>query len=98
VFRINLELAKFDVREAATVADARELIAEARPALVFLDQRLGGESSDALLDELAAAGIPVVLATGAPDPDAFRGRASEVLPKPFEFDQVVSAARRLTLG
>lgn len=98
VFRINLELAKFEVREAATIADARAEIAAVRPALVFLDKYLGGESSDALLDELAAAGIPVVLATGAAEVESYRDRAAEVLSKPFEFEAVVAAARRLAVG
>ena len=62
--RINLELEHFQVAEAATLDEAREAVATARPAVVFLDMHLGPVPSDDLLDELLGARIPVVLVSG----------------------------------
>jgi len=96
--RVNLELERFSVREAATVGEARREVAGARPSLVFLDIHLAEGSSDELLDELRADGIPVVLVTGAVDLDVYRDRAAEVLGKPFSPEALVATARRLTVG
>jgi hypothetical protein len=65
--RMNLELEQFRVGEAATIDAARAVVAEGRPDVVLLDVHLGGVASDQLLDELRAAGIPVVVVTGAAD-------------------------------
>ncbi|MBV8080432.1 MAG: response regulator [Actinobacteria bacterium] len=96
--RVNLELAGFAVREAATLADARAAVAAERPDVVFLDVHLGSEQSDDFLDELRAAGMPVVLVTGTADASSYRQRASEVLAKPYAPEELVAAARRLTWG
>jgi DNA-binding NtrC family response regulator len=96
--RVNLELEGFMVREAASLAQARNAIHEERPDMVFLDVHLGPESSEELLDELRESGIPVVLVTGSADASEYRGRASEVLPKPYEPDALIAAARRLAMG
>jgi DNA-binding NtrC family response regulator len=94
VCRVNLELDGFRVREAETVDEARAAIAAERPAVVFLDIHLGAGASDELLEELRAAGIPVVLVSGTVDVREYEGRAAEVIPKPFEPSQLVEAARR----
>ena len=96
--RVNLELERFDVREAATVEEARAAVEERRPDVVLLDVHLDGEPSDHLLEELRALGIPVVVVTGSADPDQYRDRADEVLGKPFEPDALVAAAKRHALG
>ena len=99
VFRVNLELEHFVVREASGIDEARAAVADERPAVVFLDLHLGGAvSSDELLDELRTAGIPVVLVSGTVDVTEYEGRASAVLPKPFEPSELAAAARRLTAG
>ena len=67
VCRVNLELDGFRVIEAATVDEARAAVAGERPGLVLLDLHLGSGASDELLDELRAAGIPVVLVSGTVD-------------------------------
>jgi DNA-binding NtrC family response regulator len=96
--RINLELEEYEVREAATVVAARAIVAEQRPALVFLDVHLGEGASDVLLDELRLADIPVVLVSGTADVSHYLDRATEVLGKPFEPQALVDAARRLVVG
>ena len=96
--RVNLELEHYRVEEAATIEAAREAVAAERPALVFLDVRLGADDCDALLDELRLAGIPVVLVSGVADVARYRDRATEVLGKPFEPQALADAARRLAVG
>jgi len=94
VCRVNLELESFRVREAESLEEARAAIAAERPALVFLDLHLGTGASDGLLEELRADGIPVVLVSGTVDVAEYEGRASEVMPKPFDPADLVAAAHR----
>jgi DNA-binding response OmpR family regulator len=96
--RLNLELEHFEVSEAATLAEARAALAAGRPAVVFLDVHLHGQATDALLEELRSAGIPVVIVTGSADITQYRDRADEVLGKPFEPAALVAAARRYAIG
>lgn len=98
LYRVNLELEGFRVREAANLDDARSAITEERPALVFLDMHLNRVPSDELLDEIHAAGIPVVLISGTVDLSRYEGRANEVLGKPFGNDAFIAAARRYVVG
>jgi DNA-binding NtrC family response regulator len=91
--RVNLELEHFRVREAATMDEARALVAAERPAVVFLDVHLNGEASEALLAELREAGIPVVIVTGSADIAHYRDLADGVLSKPFEPGALIDAAR-----
>jgi DNA-binding response OmpR family regulator len=95
--RVNLELEHFHVREATTIDSARAAVEEGRPDVVLLDVHLGGEASDELLEELRASGIPVVVVTGSADIDSYRGRADDVLGKPFEPIDLVAAAKRHAL-
>lgn len=98
VCRVNLELEGFAVREAAGVDEAREAVATERPSLVFLDLHLATGESDEFLDELLAAGIPVVLVSGTVDISGYEGRASAVMPKPFDPAEFVEAARTYSVG
>jgi DNA-binding response OmpR family regulator len=93
--RVNLELEGFEVREAATIADARASVQIDRPDVVLLDVHLGGEESLELLDALRADGIPVALVTGSVDVDLYRGRADAIVPKPFNPQELIDVARRL---
>jgi DNA-binding response OmpR family regulator len=93
VCRVNLELDNFRVREAAGIDEARAAVAAERPALVFLDLHLGHGAADGLLDELRADGIPVVLVSGTVDVTEYEGRATAVMPKPFDPAELVRAAR-----
>jgi DNA-binding NtrC family response regulator len=92
--RVNLELEGIRVREAERPQGARAALAAERPAVVFLDVHLGGEACDDLLDELIAAGIPVVLMSGTADVSVYSDRVAEVMGKPFEPTALVEAARR----
>jgi DNA-binding NtrC family response regulator len=98
VCRVNLELDGFRVAEAATAGEARAAVAAERPAVVFLDLLLGTEESGDLLDELRAAGVQVVLLTGASDVGGYRERATELMGKPFEPATLVDVAKRLANG
>ncbi len=98
VCRVNLELEGFPVREATGLDEARTAVAAERPSLVFLDLHLGSGASDELLDELRADGIPVVLVSGTVDVSGYDGRATAVMAKPFDPDELVAAARRYSVG
>ena len=91
--RLNLELEHFRVQEASSIGEARARVEGERPDVVFLDVYLAGEPTDALLDELRGAEIPVVVVTGA-DTAQYRDRADDVLGKPFAPTDLVAAARR----
>jgi DNA-binding response OmpR family regulator len=93
--RVNLELEGFAVREAATLAEARDALAAARPDVVLLDVHLGSEETSGLLAELRADGIPVALVTGSVDTAEMNHTADAVLTKPFVPQTLVDVARRL---
>ncbi len=93
--RVNLELEGFIVREADSLGSARAALDADRPDVVLLDVHLGSGASDALIDELRAAGVPVALVTGSADPSAYRDRADAILAKPFEPADLVATAKRL---
>ena len=76
------------------------LHAEARPAAILLDLWMpvmdGWKFLDALLDDSRFSRIPLIVLTAARDQRARELRVSEVLTKPVQLQQVLSALERLT--
>ena len=96
--RVNLELDGHEVVESATLAEAREHLAEERFDVVLLDVHLGLETSGDLVEECHAhdPSVPVVLVTGSPDAIFDHAPAADaVLPKPFEPQALIAAVRGL---
>lgn len=93
---VNLGLAGYEVREAGSVDQARAALADGEVAAVFLDVHLGSERTEALLEELRAAGIPVAVVTGSTDLSVYQGSADAVLSKPFSIADLEAIAAGLT--
>jgi DNA-binding NtrC family response regulator len=94
--RVNLELDGYEVREAATLKEAREALAAGGIAVVLLDMHVGLERSEELLGELRESGQRVVVVTGSTDLDAeWSNDADAVLAKPFAIDHLLQAVRSL---
>jgi DNA-binding NtrC family response regulator len=96
--RINLELEGWLVREAATLAAARECLAAGDVRAVLLDVHLSDGSGTAFLEEVRHEypGVRVALLTGTVDTPALDGVAADaVIPKPFTLDALVGTVRGL---
>lgn len=93
--RIILQLEGFEVREAASLAEADAALAERRPDAVLLDVHLGMEQSEHLFARLRADGIPVAAVTGTADLADVNEWADETLAKPYEPGALAALARRL---
>jgi DNA-binding NtrC family response regulator len=91
--RVNLELAGYEVREAATLADARRQLEGV--SVVLLDMHVGAERGETLLAELQEHGIPVAVVTGSRDLESAGARADAVLGKPFTIDDLEATVARL---
>jgi DNA-binding NtrC family response regulator len=91
--RVNLELAGYEVREAATLADARRQLDGV--SVVLLDMHVGAERGETLLTELQEHGIPVAVVTGSTDLESAGARADAVLGKPFTIDDLEATVARL---
>jgi DNA-binding NtrC family response regulator len=92
--RVNLELEGHTVREAATLAEARQELERRMPDVVLLDVHVGADDGLELLDEIEALDLPtrVVLLSGTSEigPE-LRNRVSDVVGKPFELKRLASA-------
>lgn len=92
--RVNLELEGHTVYEAATLDEARELLAERQPDVLLLDVHVGADDGLELIDEVDALELPtrIVLISGSSETsDALRARVDAVLGKPFELDRLAAA-------
>jgi DNA-binding response OmpR family regulator len=100
--RVNLELEGFDVREAATLAEARAALAAEAPAVVLLDMHVGRERGATLLTEirLRQPRIAVALVTGSVEVEqgVRPSGADAVIVKPFTIDELVGTVRALAGG
>jgi DNA-binding NtrC family response regulator len=89
--RVNLELDGHRVLEAASVAQAREVLGGGEISLVLLDVHVGPDDGLAFLDEIRRdhSDLRVALLTGSTDLDRVREHSPDaVLGKPFELDQL----------
>jgi DNA-binding NtrC family response regulator len=92
--RVNLELEGHTVREAATLAQARDELDRDVPDVVLLDVHVGADDGLELLDEIEALDLPtrVVLLSGTSEirPE-LRERVDGVLGKPFDLKRLAAA-------
>ena len=96
--RVNLELDGYAVLEAASVGEARSVLAGVIVDVVLLDLHLGSDRSGALIAELRSRTppVPVALVTGSTDTaSAARAGADAVLSKPFAIEDLAATVRRL---
>ncbi len=93
-YGIRRALKGYDIREAASVEEARAAVAGQSPDLILLDINLPGTSGLDYLHELAATGsaTPVVMITAHGSErtavDAIKAGAYDYLAKPFELDEL----------
>jgi DNA-binding NtrC family response regulator len=99
--RINLELEGWTVREAATLAEAREQLHDGAVVVTLLDVHVGAESGVDFLDELRREHprMPVAMLTGSVGtPTVDEADADAVVTKPFTLDQLSETVRTLVSG
>lgn len=86
--RLNLELDGWSVREAATLAQAREQLVPEGVDVVVLDVHVGSENGVEFLRELRRErpALKVAMLTGSDDLHDID--ADAVIPKPFKIDQL----------
>lgn len=93
-----------EVRTAATLADARRLLASQRPDLAVVDVRLDGDDGLTMLSELPSLSpsTKAVVLTAHPQPAVVkRARAlgaRAILPKGMDLPELLSALRRVIAG
>ena len=76
---------------AATMVEARRLLAAQRPLAALVDVNLRGEMAWDLIDELREQGVEVVVMSGYALPHASRGRSVAYLQKPFDATELMAA-------
>jgi DNA-binding NtrC family response regulator len=99
--RINLELEGWRVREAGTLAAAREQLGAGPVAVVLLDVHVGLESGVEFLEEIRRdhPGTPVAMLTGSAEVSSMGDVALEaVISKPFTLEQLAQTVRALAEG
>ena len=94
--RLNLELEGYDVREAASLEEARQVLAEGGIDAMLLDLHLGDGDGRDLLASLGSERPPVALFTGsqAIGPE-LHAAADAVLAKPFGIEHLAETVRGL---
>jgi DNA-binding NtrC family response regulator len=96
--RLNLELEGWAVREAASLAEARQELSEGAVDVALVDVHVGSEDGALLVDEIRA-GHPhakVAMLTGSVGEPASPGAAPDkVIWKPFTLEQLTSAVDEL---
>ena len=94
--RVNLEIGGYIVREAGTLAEAREQLAAGGVDVALLDVHIGTERSESLLRELNERKIPVAIVSGSADLSQLENAGADaVLGKPFTLDDLESTVAKL---
>jgi DNA-binding NtrC family response regulator len=89
--RLNLELEGWTVREAATLGEAREQLADGGVGIVLLDVHVGSEDGAAFLDEIRAdhPQARIAMLTGSAGVRTLGESAPDrVIAKPFTLDEL----------
>jgi CheY-like chemotaxis protein len=96
--RVNLELEGWAVREAETLEQAREQLADGSVDVVLLDVHVGSASGVDFLEEIRAyhPRLPVGMLTGSVGSTTLEGvEADAVISKPFRLEQLTGTVRDL---
>jgi excisionase family DNA binding protein len=99
--RVNLEMAGYSVREAASADEALEAIEDVAPALVLLDVVMPGVDGWQMLQRMQErhGSIPVIMFSGKVDEqsalDAESRGARAFVGKPFDPQQLIERAKQL---
>lgn len=94
--RVNLEIGGYTVREAGTLAEAREQLAAGPIDVALLDVHIGTERSESLLRELNEREIPVAIVSGSADLSQLKNSGADaVLGKPFTLEDLESTVATL---
>jgi DNA-binding response OmpR family regulator len=99
--RINLELEGWGVREAATLADARQELAEGVVDVVLLDVHVGSDSGMDFIEELRRdyPHIAIAMLTGSIRmPTLDEVDVDAVITKPFTLHELAETVRMLAAG
>ena len=79
---------------AATIADAKRLIADRKPDVAIIDINLrDGEQANPLLDRLQEQDIPVIVITGYTSVSLPPGKVEAILQKPVSVEQFLAILR-----
>ena len=100
--RVNLELDGHRVAEAATLDEARAVLAAEPVQVVLLDLHIGNERGVDLLRELRQTSpeVAVALLTGSPQERSPQEEAAAdaIISKPFAIEELDGTVRRLAEG
>jgi DNA-binding NtrC family response regulator len=97
--RLNLELEGWVVREAASLAEARQGLSDGAVDIVLLDVHVGPEDGATLVDEIRAEHphTKVAMLTGSVGGATVEDAAPDkVIWKPFTLDQLTSVVAELS--
>ena len=79
---------------AATIADAKRLIADRKPDVAIIDINLrDGEQANPLLDRLQEESIPVIVITGYTEVSLQPGKVEAILQKPVSEERFLAVLR-----
>ncbi len=100
----RLEMEGYDVVTATDGVEALDRLAEQEPDVILLDAMMPNKSGTEVLEEIRGKGseIPVVMISAhldAQEPERMRKLgATDVVPKPFEWDDLIGVIEELADG